>query len=40
MAYVGWSDIRNLKTYIKVDKEKQLNQLIDEEQRKDAERTK
>lgn len=40
MAYVGWSDIRNLKTYIKVDKEKQLNQLIDEEQRKYAERTK
>ena len=40
MSYVGWTDIRNLHTYIKVDQEKQLNQLIGEEQRKDAERTK
>ena len=40
MSYVGWTDIRNLHVYIKVDPDKQLNELLDEEQRKDAERTK
>ena len=40
MSYVGWADIRNLHVYIKVDPDKQLNELIGEEQRKYAERTK
>ena len=38
--YVGYKDVRNLHIYIKVDQEKQLNKLIEEEQHKHAERTK
>ena len=39
MSYVAYKDIRNLHVYIKVNPDKQLNKLLDEEQRKDAART-
>ena len=38
--YMGYKDVRNLHIYIKVDPQKQLNKLIEEEQQKHAERTK
>ncbi len=38
--YIGFADVRNLHRYIKVDPVRQLEQLVEEERQKYAERTK
>ena len=38
--YMGYKDVRNLHIYIKVDKKKQLDELLEKEVQKHAERTK
>ena len=38
--YIGYKDVRNLHIYIKVDKKKQLDDLLEKEVQKHAERTK
>ena len=38
--YMGYKDVRNLHIYIKVDKQKQLAELLEKEVQKHAERTK
>ena len=38
--YMGYKDVRNLHIYIKVDKQKQLAELLEFEKKKHDERTK
>lgn len=38
--YMGYKDVRNLHIYIKVDKKKQLDELLELEKKKHDERTK